>query len=79
MLHCYNLTDMVVTGPDVVPFLVKMAKVTLIPEGTKLIPYMVEYNPGEGVPGPEGGSVEDSDVEMEDAIGVQGERSANGE
>ena len=52
MLQCYDLTERVVTGPDVVPFLVQMAKATLIPEGAKLIPYMVEYNPVEGPSGP---------------------------
>ena len=46
MLQCYELNEHVATGPEVVPFLVKMAKVTVIPEETKCIPYMVEYYPG---------------------------------
>ena len=73
MLHCYHLTELVVTGPDVVPFLVQMAKVTLIPEGTKLIPYMVEYNPGEGVPDLEGGTGEtgeNGEIEEDEEIGT---------
>ena len=43
MLQCYGLNDMVATGAEAVPFLVKMARVTAVPKGTKLIPYMVEY------------------------------------
>ena len=72
MLQCYHLTEMVVTGPDVVPFLVQMAKVTLIPEGTRLIPYMVEYNPGEGIP--ENNREEDEPGEGEEQDGERGTR-----
>ena len=43
MLQCYGLTEMVATGAEAAPFLVKMARVTAVPKGTKLIPYMVEY------------------------------------
>ena len=50
MLQCYRLTERVVTGSDVAPFLVKMARVTVIPDGAKRIPYTVEYNPEEGIP-----------------------------
>ena len=45
MIKCYGLEESVATGVDSVSFLVKMARVTLIPEGTTLIPYLVEYNP----------------------------------
>ena len=43
MLGCYELTGRVSTGSEVVPFLVKMARVTTIPKGANRIPYMVEY------------------------------------
>ena len=58
MLQCYQLEEEVTRGAEVVPFLVKMAKVTNIPEGTKRIPYMVEYSP-------EGGEEETMDIEHE--------------
>ena len=43
MLECYRLVELVAMGADAVPFLAKMARVTLVPEGTARIPYMVEY------------------------------------
>ena len=43
MLQCYGLSDMVATGAEAAPFLVTMARLTAVPKGTKLIPYMVEY------------------------------------
>ena len=43
MLKCYGLTEHIAVGAEVVPFLVKMARITMIPKGTKRIPYMVEY------------------------------------
>ena len=49
MLRCYHLEDVVTIGVEAVPFLVKMARVTALPEGTRLIPYMVEYNEGRGI------------------------------
>ena len=45
MVQCYGLQEDVVSGADAVPFLVKMARVTLPAEGVKPIPYMVEYYP----------------------------------
>ena len=45
MIQCYGLQEFVATGAEAVPFLVKMARVAMVPEGTKLIPYMVEYYP----------------------------------
>ena len=44
MLGRYGLTEHITTGSEVVPFLVKMARVTMIPKSTKRIPYMVEYH-----------------------------------
>ena len=43
MLECYQLVESVEVGVDAVPFLVKMARITLVPGGTMRIPYMVEY------------------------------------
>ena len=71
MLQCYQLTDMVTTGTEVAPFLVKMARVTVVPEGTRLIPYMVEYNPAGGEE--EGGALErgaEIDEGSESGIGI---------
>ena len=46
MLECHSLQEEVRTGVEAVPFLVKMAKITVIPPNTKRIPYMVEYQTG---------------------------------
>ena len=43
MLQRSGLNEVVATGAEAAPFLVKMARVTAVPKGTKLIPYVVEY------------------------------------
>ena len=48
MLQCYQLVESVVVGADVAPFLVKMARVAMVSEGTKRFPYMVEYYAARG-------------------------------
>ena len=42
MVECYGLTPWVAQGAQVVPFLVKMAKVTLLARSHRVIPYPEE-------------------------------------
>ena len=60
LLECYSLQQEVLFGPDAVPFLVKMARTTVLPRGKQRIPYFEEYHteyPRETTPPQEGESV----------------------